>query len=147
MATIRQMTKDDIDVIYEMECLLFKESAWPKETLEKDMELFYFDVIEENEGIVGYCSLSVMYENADILNIGVHPNYRKKGYAKMMMKHMLDIAKRERAQNVTLEVRVSNEPAICLYESFDFKKVAKRRQYYQDGEDAFLMIYEMGVNE
>lgn len=142
MATIRKMTLKDIDVIYDLECQLFGASAWPKETLKKDMELFYFDVLEENDEIVGYCSLSVLYENADILNIGVHPNHRRKGYGTMLMKHMLDMASREKVENITLEVRVSNQPAIALYESLGFKKAAKRRQYYQDGEDAFLMIYE-----
>ena len=60
------------------------------------------------------------------------------------MKHMIDLADRNDVKNITLEVRVSNDSAIALYESLGFIKVAKRKQYYQDGEDAHLMILERG---
>ena len=144
MATIREMRIEDLDVIYNLECLLFKESAWPKETLKSDMEMFEFDVLEVDGEIVGYCSLSLNGDFADVLNIGVHPNHRRQGYGSLLMKHMIEIADLNDVKNITLEVRVSNESAIALYESLGFCKVAKRKQYYQDGEDAHLMILERG---
>ena len=58
------------------------------------------------------------------------------------MDHMLTRMKDLGASVFTLEVRVSNVPAIGLYEKCGFKKAAIRRQYYQDGEDAFLMVLE-----
>ena len=88
MATIREMRIEDLDVIYNLECLLFKESAWPKETLKSDMEMFEFDVLEVDGEIVGYCSLSLNGDFADVLNIGVHPNHRRQGYGSLLMKHM-----------------------------------------------------------
>ena len=142
MATLRPMSLADLDEVYALECVLFGASAWPKETLEKDMELFYFDVLEEEGKIVGYCSLAINGDFADILNIGVDPLYRRRKYASTMMHYMINRAFNEGALNVTLEVRISNSSAIALYESFGFKKAAKRKQYYQDGEDAYLMILE-----
>ena len=142
MASIRKMRIEDVDVIYELECLLFGQSAWPKETLIQDMESFEFDVLIDQNQIIGYCSLMVSDQFADVLNIGVHPNYRQQGYGTMLMKHMIATADRNEVDNITLEVRVSNKNAISLYESLGFVSVAKRKQYYQDGEDALLMILE-----
>ena len=142
MATIREMSKVDIDVIYLMECELFEESAWPKETLLQDLETFYFDVLEDQGQIVGYCSYMVMYEHGDVLNIGVSQRFQRHGYGSILMDHMLTRMKDLGASVFTLEVRVSNVPAIGLYEKCGFKKAAIRRQYYQDGEDAFLMVLE-----
>lgn len=147
MASIRKMRLEDLDVIYDLEVLLFGPSAWPKETLKKDMELFAFDVLEDQGQIVGYCSLAINGDFADILNIGIHPEYRKKGYGTQLMQHMIKQAFQEGVDNITLEVRVSNQPAIGLYSSLGFKQAAKRKQYYQDGEDAYLMILERGKIE
>ena len=147
MASIREMRLEDLDVIYDLEVLLFGASAWPKETLKQDMELFDFDVLEENGQIVGYCSLAINGDFADILNIGVHPDERKKGHGTVLMKHMISKAWQQGVDNITLEVRVSNQPAISLYTSLGFKQAAKRKQYYQDGEDAYLMILERGKIE
>lgn len=144
MASLRKMEKSDLDVIYDLECSLFGASAWPKETLEKDMDIFDFDVLIENGEIVGYCSIAIMLDYADILNIGVSSQHRRQGYGRLMMDHMIKKAWNAGVQNVTLEVSVTNEAAIGLYESFGFKKVAKRKQYYQDGQDAYLMILERG---
>lgn len=142
MASIREMIVEDVEVVYELECLLFGKSAWPKETLISDMESFDFDVLVENDQIIGYCSLMVNGDYADVLNIGVHPEFRQQGYGTMLMKHMIAKADLYEVKNVTLEVRVSNFKAISLYESLGFIRVAKRKQYYQDGEDALLMILE-----
>ena len=44
-------------------------------------------------------------------------------------------------QYMTLEVRVSNEPALALYKNFGFKKAGLRKKYYEDnGEDAHIMV-------
>jgi len=144
MASIRAMRYEDLDAIYDLEVQLFGQSAWPKETLEKDMELFEFDVLLENEEIVGYCSLAIMLDYADVLNIGISKEHQRKGYGRLLMQHMIQKSWMANVPNITLEVRVSNHPAMALYESLGFKKVTKRKQYYQDGEDAFLMILERG---
>ncbi len=145
MATIREMTLSDLEAVYELECLLFKESAWPKEVLLKDMILFHFHVLEEDGVILGYISMAMMGEIADILNVGVHPDCRKKGYGTLLMKAMMALAWKLEATSMSLEVRVSNVAAIGLYQSLGFKKVYTRKQYYADGEDAYVMVYEKGV--
>ena len=52
---------------------------------------------------------------------------------------MIDECLAEGVTDITLEVRVSNDPAIALYRSFGFEEAGVRRRYYQDGEDALIM--------
>lgn len=145
MATIRQMSVGDVDRLFELECELFGNDAWDKETLLDSMDMFHFDVLEVNENIVGYIMYTIMYENGDLLNIGVSKKCQRQGYAHLLMDHMLNQMKDAEVEMVTLEVRVSNEPAINLYKSYGFEIGAKRRQYYKDGEDAYLMIRPLEV--
>jgi ribosomal protein S18 acetylase RimI-like enzyme len=49
-------------------------------------------------------------------------------------------------ETISLEVREHNQPAICLYENNGFMEVTKRKGYYADGEDAYLMIKPLGGN-
>lgn len=148
MATIRTLTLDDLDVIECLEQTLFGASAWHREDLFRDIKenpFSYYYVVEVNQKIVGYCGVMILYENAEILTIGVQKDSRRCGYGKMMMTKMIEQSIKNGAENMSLEVRVSNESAISLYESFGFVKAAIRSQYYQDGEDAILMIKRLEV--
>ena len=58
------------------------------------------------------------------------------------MNHMLNLCKEKQCENITLEVRIDNDIAISLYEKFQFKKIAIRKNYYQT-KDAWLMERKM----
>jgi ribosomal-protein-alanine N-acetyltransferase len=79
-----------------------------------------------------------------VVSIAVLPEYRRRGIATALMLRAMDSMKNKYgAAEVYLEVRVSNEPAIRLYEKLGFKKVKVLRGYYLDGEDAYLMAREL----
>jgi Acetyltransferases len=70
--------------------------------------------------------------------------FRGKGIGTALMKRSVQSMKEEYgAEEVYLEVRISNAPAIHLYEKLGFKKVKVLRNYYVDGEDAFLMAIQL----
>ena len=78
----------------------------------------------------------ILYENAEIIDIYVTPEYRRKGIAKKLMNTIID---NKDVKNITLEVNINNKNAILLYNSLGFKEATKRKGYY-NGEDALLML-------
>jgi ribosomal-protein-alanine N-acetyltransferase len=81
-------------------------------------------------------------------NIAVAPAVRRRGIGRRILEHCLDDARARGIEIATLEVRVSNDPAIALYEKLGFRPVAMRRGYYSDtGEDALVMMASFEVGE
>jgi len=79
-----------------------------------------------------------------LMNIAVDPDRRRQGIARMLIDAMIERGGVD--ANFTLEVRVSNAPAIALYESYGFRGVGTRRRYYSDtGEDALIMWRAIGA--
>ena len=78
----------------------------------------------------------ILYENAEIIDIYVTPDYRRKGIAKQLMNTIIN---NDEIKNITLEVNINNKNAILLYNSLGFKEATKRKGYY-NGEDALLML-------
>lgn len=92
--------------------------------------------LEDNK-IVGFLNYSVIYERAEINYIFVIESYRGKKIASKMLDFMIQSCKI--CDNITLEVRESNNVAISLYKKFGFKEVAIRDNYYNN-EDGILMM-------
>ena len=78
----------------------------------------------------------ILYENAEIIDIYVTPEYRRKGIAKQLMNTIID---NKEVKNITLEVNINNKNAILMYNSLGFKEATIRKGYY-NGEDALLML-------
>ena len=88
---------------------------------------------------VAFLIYQLLYEKAEVIDIFVLDEYRRKGIAKALLNGML---KDKTIKSVTLEVKESNKNAILLYNSLGFNEVAKRKGYY-NGEDALLMLKEV----
>ena len=103
-------------------------------------------MIYEKEDVVAYLSFYHEYEKVEIENIEVLEEYRKKGYGSILMDELISFCKREKIENITLEVNELNDSAIRLYEKFDFKKVSIRKGYY-DGIDGILMERKIAMKD
>ena len=147
---IQRMEVDDLDRIVDLERLCFS-SPWSKDDFLYELNenpFGYYVVLKEADKILAYLGLWMDEERAQITTIGVDPEYRGKGYAKTLMVHMLDVCSSKGVKIYSLEVRVSNQAAISLYQRFGFIQVGLRKAYYQDNhEDAYLMIKESEENE
>jgi len=85
------------------------------------------------------CSWAIL-EEAHITLMAVHPAYQRQGLGQAMLCALLTTACKRQLERATLEVKVSNQAAISLYEKFGFKVAGRRKCYYQDtGEDALVM--------
>ena len=130
--------------------LLEKEvftSPWTLEQFErelKDNEFAKTYVIYEGETLVGYINYWIIFDQATINKVCIRESYRKQGLAQKLIDSCLLDLKENECMVVTLEVRVSNDNAIKLYEKNGFETVLRKECYYSDGEDAFYMV--KGVN-
>lgn len=94
---------------------------------------------DSNEPVAFSLAWSVADE-VHLLDMASHPEHRRKGHARALLRELLSYARREHKRLVLLEVRRSNEPAIQLYRSLGFETTGVRRGYYADtGEDALEM--------
>ena len=142
--TIEKMSMAHIDDVVLLEKLCFS-SPWTKNMLQGELEnsaAHYIVCIAENK-VIGYGGFWYTPGGADITNVAVHPEYRRMGFGEKLLKHMINLSSELGADNMTLEVRASNEAARTLYEKYGFKSVGVRKRYYADnGEDAIIMIKE-----
>ncbi len=144
---IRKIREDELSVLAALEKDLFPSDPWSeKEFLYEfnDNPFATLIVYEEDGKILGYADFWITYEQAQIADIAVVREAQKHGIGQKLMKWMISQAVKEGCENLTLEVRVSNAPAISLYQKNGFINAAVRKHYYEDGEDAYLMIKPLG---
>lgn len=139
---IELMTIDDLDQVLEIENECF-EDPWRRKYFEDELnntELCKLFVEKENGEIVSFGSVWLMFENCDIVNIAVKPNYQRQGYGQKMLDRLIQEAKDNDCEFVHLEVRYNNEPAKSLYTKNGFEIVRTRKSYYSNGDDCFDMV-------
>ena len=136
---------NDLDEIVAIENVSFP-SPWPRRIFEREIEAknSYKRVIRFSGSVVAYIVTWTIYDEVHILNIAVHPDFRKIGLGEMLIRDCLASSLEPGLKLVLLEVRVSNSSAIKLYEKIGFKTLSVRKKYYSDtGEDAYVMMYEL----
>lgn len=90
--------------------------------------------------VLGYICSWLTLDECHILNIAVHPCFRRMGLASQLIDHLFKTCQDKGISHYFLEVRVTNEEAISLYKKYGFKVCGLRRRYYADtGEDALIM--------
>lgn len=93
---------------------------------------------EENNEIIGYFCIDIIYEKIELINIFVKNEFRNRRIGSNMLKYLIDFARKSDIYNITLEVNEENLYAIKLYESNGFMKKALRKGYY-NGNNGILM--------
>ena len=125
-------TEEHLDKISEIEALCFS-TPWSRKSFADSMAnnnvITLFTATLENE-IVGYICLFHLFEEGELLNIAVSPDYRKRGIAQQLINKMFDIFKQKDVTRITLEVRESNINAKNLYLKNGFKPIGIRKNYY-----------------
>jgi ribosomal-protein-alanine N-acetyltransferase len=149
MITYRQPISLDIPVLATYEKELFPYSPWSTAQFKEEFagipKTRFISVAEDGNTIVGYCGVFVPAPGveADILTVAVLPDYRRQGIAKEFMRQIEAYAIEREASAMMLEVEVSNEPAIKLYQSLGYMKISVRMDYYGPGKDAHVMRKEL----
>ena len=137
--SIRPMGPDDIPAVAALEERVFAD-PWSENAFREELATASrrYLVAEEGRVILGYGGLLVVEDDAHIVTLAVEPGTRGRGLGTRLMLRLAEEALRAGAAHLTLEVRVSNQPAQSLYRRFGFETVGLRRHYYRD-EDALIM--------
>ena len=144
---IKKMEKSDIDKIFEIGKASYGEHHWSKESFYNELEnnIGYYLTAHnpENNEVLGYLGSWLIIDECHITNVSVNPEYRRQKIAEQLIIELINHCYEKFVKYITLEVRVSNTPAINLYEKFGFKSIGVRKKYYQDNnEDALIMFTE-----
>jgi len=100
----------------------------------------------DGKRLVGYLIISRYVDAWHVMNVAVDPDYRRRGIAATLLERLFELTASDVRRGHTLEVRVSNEEAIRLYERLGFESRGTRRGYYTDNhEDALIMWREPGA--
>ncbi len=103
-------------------------------------------VAESETEIIGHGVMSIGGGECQILNLCVHPDHRRQGLGRRMLRHLLDLGRNAGAASAFLEVRVSNRSALALYRGEGFNEVGRRPRYYpaaQGREDGLVLAREL----
>lgn len=137
---IRPAIKEDAPQIcaLEKQCI---ECPWPLEEIEKAVENpdYLFLVSEGLFAVVGYGSLRIAGNEAEINNIAVAEHFRRRGVAEELLNSLIGQARKKGVDVFFLEVAPENTAAAALYEKNGFVKIAARKNYYGEGKDALIM--------
>ena len=144
MTQIREMKREDCQEVWNLQKQCFS-IPWSMESLESMFRTKgYTSLIAlDDQRIIGYVGMKAVFDEADITNVAVDLSERRQGIGKALIKELLIIADQQKLNRIFLEVRMSNEAAIRLYERVGFKKIDCRKNYYEKPrEDAWIMVWE-----
>lgn len=141
MIRIRELTEADVQAVSRIEAATFSMPWSADDFLEMvKADYAYYYVAEADGEIAGCCGIRNMAGEGEITNVVVAEAFRRKGIGREMLEYMLERAKEAGIGDCTLEVRVSNLPAIRLYEKLGFKAEGIRPGFYEKpAEDALIM--------
>ena len=138
---VEKMTTSTMNDVKDI-CDLSFSVPWSLSSLEKELtnpNALYI-VVKLGEKVVGFGGIWVVFDEATVINIAVHPDYRGIHISDIIMENLINKAKSMGACSMTLEVRISNIPAIKLYEKYGFIIEGTRKNFYDNPkEDGHIM--------
>lgn len=144
---IIKMAQCHVPQIAELEKLCFND-PWSENSIasELDNRLSCWLIASDDEKVVGYVGSQTVLGETDMMNIAVHPDYRKQGVGKDLINALIEALKERNSHSLMLEVRSSNEPAKSLYLKMGFEVVGIRKNYYRNPrEDALILRKEWNL--
>lgn len=146
MISVTRAQEHHIAPVLDIERICFSV-PWSENSFRYELESkeAYFAVAEEDGEVLGFGILHTFCDQAELFNIAVLPECRKRGIGDRLMASILDFASGAGIKIIFLEVRASNSPAQKLYEKHGFTSCGRRKNYYDKPvEDALLMSRSIG---
>ena len=141
------MNHSHVSQVAVLEKLCFSD-PWSENSVASELNnpLSLWLVALDGERVAGYVGSQSVMGESDMMNIAVHPDYRRQGLGEKLVEELV-IALQAAGNNcLTLEVRVSNAPAVSLYEKTGFSRIGLRKNYYRNPkEDALILRKEFSV--
>lgn len=144
MIRIMPMTSDHVMAIAALEKCCFSD-PWSEKSVASELEnpLSLWLVAVDGDTVTGYVGSQTVMDETDMMNVAVHPDYRRQGIGERLIMALTDALKDRGSRCLMLEVRASNDPAKKLYEKMGFQQVGRRPNYYRNPrEDAWILRKE-----
>ncbi len=142
----RPMSEMDLEQVIAIEEAVY-EFPWSAGIFQDCLNVGYCCWLMEQDGCVsGYGVMSVLADEAHILNLCIKPELQNNGLGKEMLDYLIDLAKVHHADVMFLEVRPSNRQALKIYEKSGFDEVGSRKDYYPakfGREDALILAKQL----
>ena len=138
---ILPMNESHVAQIAELEKICFSD-PWSENSVASELNnpLSVWLVAEENGIVCGYVGSQTVLDETDMMNIAVHPDFRRKGIAAALIAELVRLLKERGSRILRLEVRESNAPAISLYETLGFTQLGLRKNYYRNPKENALIL-------
>ena len=147
MIEILEMTASHVPQVAELEKMCFHD-PWSEASIASELRnpLACWLVAVEDGAVVGYVGSQTVIDTTDMMNIAVHPDFRRRGIAQMLVEQLVAKLKARQSLRLMLEVRSSNMGAQALYEKMGFTQVGLRKNYYRNPkEDALILRKEWEI--
>jgi len=147
MMKYTQMEAAHVAQVAELEKTCFAD-PWSEKSIASELDHTWslWLVALDDNNVVGYIGSQTAVDETDVMNVAVHPDYRRRGIAERLIGILVAELKDRGSRALMLEVRSSNAPAIALYEKLGFSQVGCRKNYYRNPkEDALILRKEWGV--
>ena len=144
MMKITEMKASHVPQVAQLEALCFSD-PWSESSIAYEVtnELSFWLVAEEDGVVVGYIGSQTVFPESDMMNVAVHPDHRRRGIGAILVEALITHLRNMDCENLTLEVRASNEGAIALYEKLGFQQIGLRRNYYRNPKEDALILRKM----
>ena len=138
------MTADHVSAVAELEKLCFQD-PWSEKSVASEVTnpLALWLVAVEADAVVGYIGSQTCCDESEMMNVAVHPDYRRKGIGEQLVAELAHQLAAAGSVSLTLEVRASNEPAKILYEKLGFIQAGRRPNYYRNPKEDALILRKM----
>ena len=144
---IEKMNSGHVSQVAALEAICFHD-PWSEKSVASELKnpLSFWLVAMEEDRVVGYVGSQTVVGETDMMNVAVHPDFRRKGVAEALIMALVENLKAMESHCLTLEVRASNAPATALYEKLGFQQVGLRKNYYRNPkEDALILRKEWEI--
>lgn len=144
MMVFTEMKAEHVPQVAVLEKTCFAD-PWSEMSIASELRSIwsYWVVALDGDQVVGYVGSQSSCDETDIMNIAVHPDWRRRGIAESLIDNLIRELKNRGSRALMLEVRISNDPATRLYEKLGFRQVGLRKNYYRNPrEDALILRKE-----
>jgi ribosomal-protein-alanine N-acetyltransferase len=143
---VRPVEEADLLAVFRIEKASF-DQPWPFSAFERYLDQPTFLVAVDGTKVVGYVVADLTPNHGRALghvkDVAVHPSRRGEGIGSKLLERVMAELRSRGADSVKLEVRESNETAISLYTAFGFEYLRTLPRYYNDEENALVMVAEL----
>src|SRR5690625_1385753 len=145
---VRPMKRRDLGAVIAIEDASYRQ-PWTRGILRDCVQVGHrCRVLVGVRNVAGSATVSGALDGAHLLNVCIHPDHPRSGFAPHLLDHVVMEARQAEARRLFLEVRPSNHGAIRLYRAFGLRAIGRRPGYYPDGpnggrEDATVMVLHL----